>query len=143
MARLNLLCGGVLVALGVIAGFEALRVRDDWLGAKLMPAVLSVALLALGMSHCLKSIVASDADVPPAPGRRVVAVLGALILFVAMLPQIGFLLATTLFLLALLRLLGGFPWAKSVALSGAIALGSHVVFTLWLRMPFPRGPWGF
>ena len=147
MARTNVLCGSFLRALGVISLLEALRIRDDWLGAKLMPAAIALALLVLGASHCLTSVVGPEADRPTAPEvprwRRSAFVFGALALFVAALPRIGFLPATAVFLLALVRLLGVFSWARAIAFSGAIAIASHVVFRLWLGMPLPRGPFGF
>lgn len=147
MSRGDVLRGGFLVALGVISFLEALRLRDDWLGAKLMPAAMALALIVLGVSHCLTSVVRPGADLPRTAGaprwRPSAFVFGALVLFVAALPRIGFLPATALFLLALVRLLGTFSWTTAIALSGAIAIASHVVFRLWLGMPLPRGPLGF
>jgi len=131
------------MSLGVLALVEALRIKDAWQGAKLMPAALGVTLIALGIGHLAPSMADSVATLPPWPDalalRRVVFMFCALALYVAALPHLGFLVATTLFTLTLLRALGSCSWAKALALTGAIAIASHVVFIRWLGMPVPSG----
>jgi hypothetical protein len=56
--RTNLVAGGLLCALGVVALVEAWRVRDGWQGPRLMPALVGLVLVALGARH-----------VAPLPGR--------------------------------------------------------------------------
>jgi hypothetical protein len=139
----NLLCGGLFMALGVLSLAEALRVKDAWQGARLMPAALGVTLVALGIGHLLPSMAGSAAAPPAWPDaparRRVVLMFGVLVLYVAGMPHLGFLLATALFVLILLRALGSYSWAMTIALTGAIAVASHVVFIHWLGMPVPSG----
>lgn len=141
MRRANLLCGGFLVALGAVSLVEALRIRDDWQGAKLMPAALAVVLVVLGVGHLVPSMVGSAVDLPAWPGaphwRRAAAAFGVLVLYVAVLPSLGFLPATALFVLVLLRSLGAFSWATVIVLTCAIAIASYVVFKHWLGMPLP------
>jgi putative tricarboxylic transport membrane protein len=136
------------MALGVLSLVEALRVKDAWQGARLMPAALGVILVALGIGHLLPSMArqagAGPAGTLPAwpdalARRRVVFMFGVLALYVAGLPHLGFLLATALFVLVLLRALGSYSWAMTIALTGAIAVASHVVFIHWLGMPVPSG----
>ena len=62
--RANLLCGWLLVALGVVSLVEALRLRDDWQGARLMPAALAVVLVALGAGHLVPSMAGSAKEKP-------------------------------------------------------------------------------
>lgn len=143
MRRANLLCGGLLVALAVISLVEALRIKDDWQGAKLMPAALALVFAVLGVGHLVPSMVGSAADLPAWPDaarwRRVAFVFGVLVLYVAGLPPLGFLPATALFVLILLRSLGAYSWAMTLVLTGTIAVASHVVFKHWLGMPLPSG----
>jgi hypothetical protein len=129
--------GGVLLALGALALVEALRIRDDWPGARLVPAVVGLALVALGVAHLVGP--AGDRPAwPDAAGRRRVAVVfGVLLLYVAGMPSVGFLPATAVFGLVLLRYLGSYSWALTGVLAAAIALASHVVFARWLGMPLP------
>ncbi|MEK7701107.1 MAG: tripartite tricarboxylate transporter TctB family protein [candidate division NC10 bacterium] len=139
--RANLVCGGFLLALGVVSLVEALRIKDEWPGAKLMPAALAVALAALAVGHFVPSMAGSAADLPAWPDaprrRRVAFVFGVLVLYVVGLPALGFLPATALLVLILLRALGAFSWAVTFVLTAAIAIASHVVFSRWLGMPLP------
>jgi hypothetical protein len=64
---------------------------------------------------------------------------GVLAFYVFGLPTLGFLTATALFVLVLLRVLGGFSWARAGVMAGAIAVASQVVFRRWLGMPLPPG----
>lgn len=142
MRRTNLACGGVLLALGALALVEALRVRDAWQGARLMPAVVGGVLLLLGAAHPWARAV-EGAEWPGLSGaRRVGAVFAVLVLYVVALPWLGFLPATALFLLILLRALGDFSWAGAIALTVAIALSTHIIFRQWLGMPLPTGVFG-
>jgi putative tricarboxylic transport membrane protein len=75
----------------------------------------------------------------PAGGLRVLAVLALLVLYVALLPSLGFLLATLLFALPLVRALGAMSWPLTLVTAAAIALACHVVFKHWLGMPLPSG----
>lgn len=48
MRRPHLIVGALLAALGAFSIIEAGRLRDDWQGARLMPAVVGVLLVVLG-----------------------------------------------------------------------------------------------
>jgi len=58
------------------------------------------------------------------------------------LPWLGFLLATALFVLVLVRGLGTYSWPMSIVVTAAIAIACDVVFKQWLGMPLPAGPLG-
>jgi putative tricarboxylic transport membrane protein len=137
--RARLVCGAVLFALAAASLVEAVRVKDDWQGARLMPAVLAVVLGALAVGH-VRTVPADSAapDWPDARGRRrIAAVFAALVVYVALLEPLGFLLSTALFALALVRVLGTWSWMTTVAVTLSIALVCHFVFKRWLGMPLP------
>ena len=141
-AATSLAAGGVLAALGVLALVEAVRIRDAWSGARLMPVVVGAALVILGGAHVVSPVVAA-VEWPDAPGwRRVGLVLGGLILYVIAMPWLGFLLATALFVLLVVRALGQYTWTMTLVLTAAVAAGSWVVFKHWLGMPLPSGAFG-
>ena len=141
MRRISLVCGAFLVALGAVALLETLRLRDGWLGARLMPALVGGMLVLVGLAH-VREPITLEAWPDPAASARVLAVLALLALYVVLLPFLGFLLATLLFALPLVRALGAMSWSLTLATAAAIALGSHVVFKHWLGMPLPAGPLG-
>jgi putative tricarboxylic transport membrane protein len=137
--RANLLCGAVLLILAVASLVEAVRLKDDWQGARLMPAVLAIVLGALALGH-VRTVPADSAapDWPDTRGRRrIAAVFGALVIYVALLEPLGFLLATALFVLAVVRVLGAWAWMTTAAVTLAIALACYLVFQRWLGMPLP------
>jgi hypothetical protein len=70
-------------------------------------------------------------------------VMGALILYTLFFRFLGFLLDTFLLIAFLLRVMEPLSWKK--ALTGAIgaALGSYVIFQLWLEAQLPTGFLGF
>ena len=142
MRRTNLVCGGLLVALGALALVEALRVRDEWQGARLMPAVVGAVLLLLGAAHLVAPAVERAVWPDRAGARRVGGAFVVLVLYVVLLPFLGFLPATALFVLVFLRAFGAVAWPAAVALTIAIALTTHVVFRHWLGMPLPAGVFG-
>jgi hypothetical protein len=73
--RISLVCGGFLVGLGAVALIEALRMRDGWTGAPLMPALVGTTLAALGVAHgWMPAVVVKWPDA--AGARRVVGVVG-------------------------------------------------------------------
>lgn len=51
MRRPGLGTGAALVTLGAVSLVEAGRLRDVWLGARLIPLVIGRALAALGAAH--------------------------------------------------------------------------------------------
>ena len=132
----------MLAALGVFALVEAARLRDGWQGARLMPAVVGMVLVALGIAHLALPAAPAAAAVGMEARRRVLAMFSTLALYVAALPVLGFLPATALFILILLAWLGEFSWPMTLGTTFVVAVASHVLFQRWLGMPLPSGPFG-
>ncbi|HYE91618.1 MAG TPA: tripartite tricarboxylate transporter TctB family protein [Terriglobales bacterium] len=132
----------VLVALGVTAVVEGLRLKDNWQGAKLMPAVLGLTLVLLGLAHLALRF---ERAAWPERGNaaRVVVIFAVLAGYVLLLEPAGFLPATAAMVLIVVRVLGTFSWPVTVLSTAAIAIASHVVFRHWLGMPLPVGAFGF
>jgi putative tricarboxylic transport membrane protein len=139
LQRAEVLSGVVLAALGALSLIEAFRLRDDWQGARLMPAVVGAVLLALGAAHLAGPARSPAVAVWPDPDRRLRVVLffAILVLYAALLPALGFAVATTLFVWCLMRTLGAYSRITRVLLSVAIATACYVVFKTWLGMPLP------
>ena len=141
MRRANVVCGAVLLVLAAASLVEALRLKDSWQGARLMPAVLAGVLALLAAGHLQPSPAGAQMAAPDWPDaggrRRIAAVFGALVIYVALLEPLGFLLSTALFVLFVVRVLGAWSWMTTAGLTLAIALACHVVFKRWLGMPLP------
>ena len=142
MRRMPWIEGLVLVALGVASIVEALRLKDNWQGAKLMPAVVGALLVLLGGAH----FVLREPRVawPPRDGvRRVLVLLAAVALYGMILPSVGFLPATAALVLIVVRTVGPLSWPRTALATAVIAVASHIVFKHWLGMPLPAGPLGY
>jgi hypothetical protein len=137
--RIHLRVGAVLIGLGALALLEAFRIRDEWPGARLLPAVLGLALGLLGAAHLAGPALDPPAW-PDAEGRRRLLLVAIVLAFYVFgLPTLGFPAATALFVLVLLRALPRYSWVKAGLVAGAIALGSQLVFRRWLGLPLPSG----
>jgi hypothetical protein len=109
-----------------------------WLG--ILMAVLALMLLA----SALREPGAGPEWLPRGEGRkRLLVVLGVTIALVALLKVLGMMLGTALFLIVLLRLIDRSPWPLALSVAALTAGLNYLVFTHWLRVPFPVGVLGF
>lgn len=112
------LAGGVLAALGAVVLYAEWRPT----GAGIRP----------------------HAAVPVAGERwRVTATVIALVAYSALLGVLGLSVTTFLVLGVLFRFVARLGWAASLGWTVGATLFSHVLFRMWLKVPFPPGPWGF
>jgi putative tricarboxylic transport membrane protein len=75
--------------------------------------------------------------------RKLLVVVGATVLFVALLPYVGMIVGTGLFLLGILRFLERYPWTQAAGVAAGTAVANYLIFTYWLRVPFPVSVLGF
>jgi putative tricarboxylic transport membrane protein len=104
-----------------------------WTGAVL-------ALLALGL--LVQTLVFPSKAARENSGRiaKVAALLVALAAYTFLLDLLGYPLCTFLLVLFMLRATDPRGWTVALGMAAIAALGSYVVFALWLKVPLPRGP---
>lgn len=90
----------------------------------------------------------------PAPGQpeedltaaarpwTLLAIVAATVVGVALVDRLGMLAALALLLLVLVRILAG-SWRAAMLTAVGLPLLFYLLFGLWLKVPFPRSPWGF
>jgi putative tricarboxylic transport membrane protein len=134
----------VLAGMGAAAAVEAWRsiplgTADDP-GAGLLPLVLGLAVAALGGATAL-----ARAWPPGAPleRRRALAVAGTVVAWALALPYLGFAVTTVAALFFLGRSVGRAPVARLAVFALLAGGGATLLFRGLLRMPLPRGPWGW
>jgi putative tricarboxylic transport membrane protein len=71
---------------------------------------------------------------------KVAALLVVLAAYAFLLDPLGFPFCTFLLVLFMLRVTDPQGWALALGMAAITAIGSYVVFALWLRVPLPRGP---
>jgi hypothetical protein len=116
-------------------------------GSGFLPFWLGVALAALAVLLLAQAARRQDpgpAWLPEGAGlRRLLAVLAATVAFVAAMKPVGMILGTVLFLVVVLRFIERQGWPATLGIALATTGLNYLVFTYWLRVPFPRGPLGF
>jgi putative tricarboxylic transport membrane protein len=57
-----------------------------------------------------------------------------------LLDPLGYPLCTFLLVLFMLRVLDPQRWTVALSMAALTAVGTYVVFAIWLSVPLPRGP---
>ena len=151
MRSADRIAGAALLALAVAFGAGTLRSYAYWgengPGPAFLPFWLGVVLALLAvmlLAGAIRSRDPGEAWLPRGDGlRRIGLVLGATIAYVALLEVLGMAIATTLFLLVLVRWPDRQPWPTTIAVAVVVAALNYLVFARWLRVPLPTGPFGF
>ncbi len=151
MRRTDRVTGATLIVLALAFSAAALKNHNYWgpngPGPAFLPFWLGLVMAGLGALLLVSAWRARDPGEPWLPQgeglRRLALVLGASIAFVALLKWLGMVLCTVFFIATLMRRLGPHPWPITLAVALAMAGFNFLVFTFWLRVPFPVGVFGF
>jgi putative tricarboxylic transport membrane protein len=149
--RADQVAGWVLLVFGLWYAAVALARYPYWSptgpGSGFLPVWLGGAMVILALLLVATAGRASDDGgswLPRGHGlARLVAVVAATALFVALLRALGMSLATMLFLTGILKFVEGYPWRHALSIALAVTAVNYLVFTYWLRVPFPTGVLGF
>lgn len=140
------IAGGVLVLIGAVALWEGLRFPFGTLwrpGPAYVPAVLSLVLIAIGVVLIVRHGGTRILDMPWRESRHALAILTVCAFIALTLERLGWRLAVAGALLVLLGLLEHQGVVITVVLAIAIAFGSFYLFNDVLKVPLPRGAFGF
>jgi putative tricarboxylic transport membrane protein len=148
--RADQVTGVLLLAFGASFAAGALQ-HPYWTptgpGSGFLPLWLGLAMTVLALGMVVAASRATDPGPAWLPGRRglvrLVVVIGATALFLAFMNVVGMALGTVLFLVVLLRFLEGHGWGVTLLVALGTAIANWLVFTRWLRVPFPTGVLGF
>ena len=141
----------IVLALAVAYAATAARRYTYWdangPGSGFFPFWLGLALAALAtllLVGAIRETAAGPAWLPSGHGAaRLVAVVVATALFIALMPWLGMTLGTAIFLVALLRGLEGHTWRATLGVAVGVAIANWAVFAKWLKVPFPVSVLGF
>ena len=139
--------GSALVLLAVVTAWETRRLPLGTLhnpGPGYMPLLLAIILGALGMLVALRGGSAPPLGTlrwPEAPHATAILLGCALAAFA--LERLGYRLTVIILLAFLLGVMERKRPAVVTAVALGLSLGSFFLFSNLLRVPLPRGPWGF
>jgi putative tricarboxylic transport membrane protein len=149
--RADQIAGAGLLMLGVAFAWAGLRSYTYWgptgPGSGFLPFWLGLAMAVLAAGLLIGATRARGTGgrwLPEGAGlRRLVTVLGVTVALVAVLKIVGMAVGTVLFLVALLRFVEHLRWRSTLAIAVGTAAVNYLIFTYWLRVPFPLGLLGF
>jgi Tripartite tricarboxylate transporter TctB family len=137
----------MLTAVGVLALLMSLRLgtwRQSSPGEGLFPFLTALAMVVFGtagLAHDWTKL--ARAQVTAAGSRaglaRVAAYLGALIFYAASLEVLGFIAATSITIIFILRCAERYSWIATLALTAGTVIGCQILFVLWLGAILPFG----
>ena len=145
MVNRDVVVAALALALGAVAIFESAKiplgtVRNP--GQGFFPWWTSAVIVLLALVLLTQALLSRPSTNQQAPGRiaKVTALLLILAAYTFLLDFLGYLLCTFLLVLFMLRVTDAQRWPVALSMALLTALGSYVVFGIWLSVPLPRGP---
>jgi hypothetical protein len=114
-------------------------------GGGLFPLIASILFIGLSALLVLQAFLSKgEKVVAPKPffpekdaPRRILLGFAGMIGFRYLLPVIGFAPSTGLFILFLVKFLGGYGWKMSIFYALVTAIVAYYLFQVWLKIPMP------
>ncbi len=137
----------VFLGLAAFVFFDVWRLSEpittDLLGPKLYPEILAVLLAALAGLLLIGGSVAHEGDpriTTPGMLRRFLPLLSFSVVYVLLLPYLGFLIATSTLLVAAFSLLGERRLWLNLVIAASCSLCIYLLFALALGIPIKALP---
>lgn len=151
MRSADRLAGAALLGLSLAFSAAAIKNHNYWgdngPGPGFLPFWLGLVMAVLAVLLLISALRSRDPGEPWLPQgeglRRLLLVLGVTIAFVVLLPLLGMALGTALFITALMRGVERHRWPLTLAVALVTTGFNYLVFTFWLKVPFPIGVLGF
>jgi putative tricarboxylic transport membrane protein len=146
MVRRELIVAAMALLFGATAAYESTKLPFGTIhspGPGFFPWWTSILIVLLALVLLVQVLTSrSAAAAGEGFGRiaKVVALLIVLAAYTFLLDLVGYPLCTFFLVLFMLRVTDPQPWAIAVGVAGITAVGSYIVFAMWLSVPLPRGP---
>jgi putative tricarboxylic transport membrane protein len=145
MVRRDVVVAALALAFGAAAIFESAKlplgtVRNP--GQGFFPWWISVVIVLLALVLLTQALTSRRSANQQAAGRitKVTGLLLVLAAYTFLLDFLGYLFCTFLLVLFMLRVTDAQRWPVALGMALLTAVGSYVVFAIWLSVPLPRGP---
>jgi putative tricarboxylic transport membrane protein len=145
MVRRDVAVAILALAFGAVAAFESAKLPFGTIhnpGQGFFPwwASIVVVLLATILLILALKLPASTALDKSGRIAKVVALLVVLAAYTFLLDPLGYPICTFLLVLFMLRATDPQRWPVALGVAAITAVGTYVVFAIWLSVPLPRGP---
>jgi putative tricarboxylic transport membrane protein len=136
---------GVALALGAAAIYEAAKLPIGTLrnpGQGFFPWWTSFVIVLLALVLLFQALTHRLSARQEEPGRvaKSISLLVALAAYAFLLDPVGYMLCTFLVVLFMLRVTNPQRLWVALGMAALTAVGSYIVFAVWLSVPLPRGP---
>jgi len=148
VARADRITAAVLLAFSLAFAAGGLKYYPYWSdtgpGSGFLPAWLGGVMAALALLMLLRRPRATEGEwLPRGEGaRRVIVLIAASILYVALLTPLGMIVASALYLAFVMRYFERHAWWLTALVVFLACAGNWLVFVHWLKVPFPVSPLG-
>ncbi len=145
MFRRDVAVATIALAVGAIALYESSKLPFGTIhspGQGFFPWWISAVILLLALVLLIQALTPRSTAAREGPGRaaKVAALLVVLAAYTFLLDSAGYPLCTFLLVLFMLRVTDPQRWTVALSMAAFTAVGSYVVFAIWLSVPLPRGP---
>jgi putative tricarboxylic transport membrane protein len=145
MVRRDVAVAALALAFSVTALYESAKLPFGTIhspGQGFFPLSISAIILLLALLLLVQALTSRSRTVREGSGRiaKVAALLVILGAYTFLLEPLGYPLCTFLLVLFMLRVTDPQRWTVALGIAAITAVGSYVVFAIWLSVPLPRGP---
>ena len=145
MVRRDVAVATLALAFGAAAAFESAKLPFGTIhnpGQGFFPWWASVVVVLLATILLIQALKLRPSTALDKSGRiaKVVALLVVLATYTFLLDPLGYPICTFLLVLFMLRVLDPQRWTVALSMAALTAVGTYVVFAIWLSVPLPRGP---
>jgi hypothetical protein len=139
--RTNVVVAVVVVALGAAGLVGSLSLGAGSAGkpgSGTWPMLISLAMVVLGLALLPVARTTADAERFTRPSRLVLVGIATMVVFVVLIPIIGFEIPSALLAFVWLRFLGQESWRSSIITSLAVVIAFYLIFVAALSVPIPH-----
>jgi len=145
MVRRDAAVAAVGLAFGAMALYESLKLPFGTVhspGQGFFPWWTSGVIVLLALILLVQALTSRSSTAQEGAARiaKVAALLAVLAAYTLLLEPLGYPLCTFLLVLFMLRATDPQQWAVALSMAAITAVGSYIVFAIWLSVPLPRGP---
>lgn len=147
MKKGNLIFAGVFSLLGVLVIIQSVlypKGQDGIPGPGFFPIIIAVLMLTAAISLVITSLrLPAEEDVPlglsSADNKRAYLTMGIMVLYVILMPLLGFCVTSFLLLFGMIRWLSSYKYVSCCVISAAVVGLIYVVFSLVLHVSLSFG----
>ena len=145
MVRRDVVVAALALVFSVMALYESAKLPFGTVhkpGEGFFPFWISAVLFLLGLFLLFQALASRSSTGREGSGRvaKVAALLVVLAAYTFLLEPLGYPFCTFFLVLFMLRVTEPQRWTVALSMAAITAVGSYVVFAIWLSVPLPRGP---